>query len=97
MNVTPKNPYEKISPDVSLELLEQQLNERLQDCEIWGDLKLSKDEYEELKRSIAREFSNSSSANTLKRILHNYPVIITTDIIFFVLNEYDNNDLKQKK
>ena len=47
----------------------QQLSERLKGCEIWGDLKLSKDEYEELKISIAKEFVNFQTANTLKRLI----------------------------
>ena len=73
-------------------VIEQTLKDHIVKCQIWGDLDLSIDEYKNIKLRIANALGSGSTALTIKKMFIKYPVTMVSDIINFVLFEFDNND-----
>ncbi len=75
-----------------LKVIENVLKEHILACEIWGDLGISFDEYRNIFSKINAILSQSPSINGIRYLFRNFPVTMVTEIISFVLFEYDNND-----
>lgn len=81
-----------IRSNLHLGVIEQVLKEHLVNCEIWGDLDLSIEEYINIKNRIMDLFVHSPTALQIKDLFRKYPVTMVSDIINFVLFEFDNID-----
>lgn len=81
-----------IYQNMDLGVLEIRIGEALEKCTIWGDLNLSKEEYDILNDKILEYLSRSknrySGYISLSRM---YPKIAATQIINFALFEYDGS------
>ena len=75
-----------------IQVIEYNLREYIESCEIWGDMDLSIDEYNNIKRKIACALGSCPTAAVIKNLFRKYPVTMVSDIINFVLFEFDNND-----
>ncbi len=73
-------------------VIEHTLREHIGNCEIWGDLDISFDEYMTIKSKISDKLSPNPTTLEIRLLLKNYPVTMVTDMINFILFEYDNND-----
>ena len=73
-------------------VIEYTLKEHIGNCEIWGDLDLSIDEYRNIMNRIIGILGHQPTALEVKNLFIKYPVTMVSDIINFVLFEFDNND-----
>ncbi|EGW41759.1 hypothetical protein [Desulfosporosinus sp. OT] len=73
-------------------VLEIHIKDYLGDCEIWGDLNISPDEYGLIKTKISSALGKAPTTTTVKALFKRYPILMVTDIINFVLYEFDNNE-----
>ncbi len=73
-------------------VIEHTLKNNIGNCVIWGDLDISFDEYITIKSKIMDKLSYSPTVMEIKLLFKKYPVTMVTDIINFVLFEYDNVD-----
>jgi len=74
--------------NLDLGVIEAILNKHIVKCEMWSDLDLTFEEYVLLKTKIA-EHLNQTYVD-LSSMFRKYPITMVTDIIFFVLFEYDD-------
>lgn len=75
-----------------INVIEYNLKEQIGICEIWGDLDLSIEEYNNIKSRILGVLGNYPTGSEIKRLFSKYPITMVSDIINFVLFEFDNND-----
>jgi hypothetical protein len=73
-------------------VLEIHIKDYLDDCEIWGDLNISPEEYGHIKARISRALGDAPTATTVKALFNRYPILMVTDMINFVLYEFDNKE-----
>ena len=73
-------------------VIETHIKDYLCHCEMWGDLNISLEEYDCIKEKIAGALGSNPSAKEVKAIFRKYPIVMVTDIISFVLFDYDNNE-----
>jgi hypothetical protein len=73
-------------------VIENHIKEYLCDCEIWGDLNISSDEYSNIKTKIAEALGSNPTGKNVKALVRRYPLLMVTDFVCFVLYEYDNNE-----
>ena len=79
----------KITGDMSLRAIENMIVEELQDKDLWGDIPFSVDDYETIRKRIKDIIENSSYE--IGNICKNYPVAITTFLVFMMRYKYDVN------
>ena len=93
MEDTPRNTKRlTIRTNWDIGVIELTLKEHIGNCEIWGDQDLSIDEYGTIKTKIADVLGYNPSASQIKAMFKKYPVTMVSDMISFVLFEFDNND-----
>jgi len=80
-----------IFSNMSLEVLEARVKSALKECEIWGDLNISEDEYHKLNIKLKGELGDHPTATRLKLVMNRYNVLFATDIVNYVLYEYDKD------
>ena len=71
-----------IYDNMSIGVLELRITERLQGLEYWGDLNLSRHEYESLNRRLKDAIQNDTARSDLS-VLRQYPVCTVTVGCFF--------------
>lgn len=79
-----------IYDNMSIGVLELRITERLQGLEYWGDLNLSRHEYESLNRRLKDAIQNGTARSDLS-VLRQYPVCTVTVAVFLMRYEYDDN------
>lgn len=72
-------------------VIEKHLELLLSNITIWGDLDINLEEYKHIKDRVARALGEYPTVSKLKKLIRRYPVVMVTDIITFVLYEFDNN------
>lgn len=93
MEAIPKNTKRlSIRSNWDIGVIEFNLKEHIGNYEIWGDLDLSIDEYRNIKSRIVDVLGQHPTASEIKNLFRKYPVTMVSDIINFVLFEFDNND-----
>ena len=75
-----------------LGVIEKQIKEYLPHCKMWGELNISPDEYSHIKVRIAGILGSNPTSSEVRGLFRKYPVVMVTDIISFVLYEFDNNE-----
>ncbi len=70
--------------------IEIHIKDYLSQCEMWGDLNISWEEYDHIKSRIAGALGSNPTAKQAITLIRRYPIVMVTDIISFVLYEYDN-------
>lgn len=80
-----------ILEDWEIDVVEKHLESHLKQCTIWGDLNINYKEYEYIKAKIDNFFGDSPTILKLKHLIRQYPAVIVTDMINFILFEFDNN------
>lgn len=81
-----------LNPEKKLKDIEEAIKRILSECEIWGDLPISRKSYKFLARRLKKAFPNRLANKDITGILEKRPLVLITDIIFFVKYDYDNND-----
>lgn len=76
----------------SIGVIEQNLREYLSKCEMWGDLNITSGEYSCIKSCIAQELGCSPGPSKVIKLFERYPVLMVTDIVCYVLYEFNNED-----
>lgn len=79
----------KITSDLTLREIEKIIKKEIPQCEYWGDLDLSYEEYEILLQAIRGLFHNNSLP--LDNLCGIYSHAVVTFLVFFVRYEYDAN------
>ena len=79
-----------IYDNMSIGVLELRITEQLQGLEYWGDLNLSRHEYESLNRRLKDAIQNGTARSDLS-VLRQYPVCTVTVAVFLMRYEYDDN------
>lgn len=72
-------------------VIEKHLESCLPNCIIWGDLNINPEEYKNIMTKIESALGCDPTVSNLKQLIKRYPVVLVTDIISFVLYEFDNN------
>lgn len=73
-------------------VIENHIKEYLNQCEMWGDLNISLEEYDHIKSRISGALGKHPTAREVMALIRKYPKVMVTDIISFVLYEYDNSE-----
>ncbi|MGD9678332.1 MAG: hypothetical protein AB7V16_08315 [Vulcanibacillus sp.] len=77
--------------DKDLSCIEKEIKDKLVECEIWGDLGLSFDEYETLTQNIKDALSKTDrDRKSYLYFLNNYPATLLTQVINFILYNDEN-------
>lgn len=77
--------------NMSLDVLEKRIAGLLPDKEYWGDLNLSRQEYDTLIAKLAEAADRNPVFNNRGNLMEKYPVCMITGIIFFFRYEYEQN------
>ncbi|MGH4120903.1 hypothetical protein [Clostridium sp.] len=80
-----------IFSNMSLDVLESRVRNELTECEIWGDLDISEVEYNKLNTKLKSELGDFPTTSRLKLIMQKYPVLFVTDIVNYVLYDYNRD------
>lgn len=80
---------EQLTKDLSLKLMEKIISEEIKGKELWGDIAISEEEYENIRDRIKAILENSSLTITDLCII--YPISITTFMVFLMRYKYDTN------
>lgn len=71
--------------------IEKEIRDKLTECEIWGDLGLSFDEYETLTQNIKEALSKTNrDLSSYLYYVNNYPATLLTQVINFILYNDEN-------
>lgn len=81
-----------IGTNWDLGVIENILKEHIGKCEIWGDLDLSIEGYRNIMTKIVGVLGDTPTIYEVKTLFKKYPVTMVSDIINFVLFEFNNND-----
>lgn len=73
-------------------VIEIHIKEYLSQCEMWGDLNISLEEYDHIKSGISGALGKHPTAREVIALIRKYPKVMVTDIISYVLYEYNNNE-----
>ena len=79
-----------IYDNMSISVLERHITERLKGLDYWGDLDLSRHEYETIKQRL-RDAIQRGTARSDLAVLRQYPVSTVTVAVFLMRYEYDDN------
>jgi len=74
--------------NMAVSVLEARINDALDDCELWADLKLSEEEYRILTDKIKNKLAGKNSTKAYMRLLNTYPLCCITQIVYFVVYDY---------
>ena len=78
-----------ITESLSLTNIEKIIKEELPGKKLWGDIELSDKEYENIKHRIRTLLEHPSIS--ISNIYHNYPVSLTTFMVFLVRYDFNYN------
>ena len=81
-----------IQKEMSLADIEFRIREELKKCSYWGELPVSRTQYENLCDAIKAEKENKSTTEFVNFLFENYPACTVTTMVFFAVFEYKNED-----
>ena len=83
-----RNESELISEDKSLLGIETSIQEALLECDFWGELSVSRQQYEYLCDSLRNKRNEKSLLEYIDYLFVGYPACVVTTMIFFIVFEY---------
>lgn|GEM_PF-4194772 len=81
------------SVTVSLKLMEQSIKRSLSECELWGDLNYSKDDYDHIHNMVEAYVEELHHNEGLMEAIQRFPYSFITDIIGLIIYEYDGSGI----
>lgn len=79
----------KITNSKPLSLIESNIIAALKGNQFWGDIEITRDEYEILERKLNRVLQSEEYA--VRNLCSSYPCVVTTFLVFFARYRYDVN------
>lgn len=74
----------------SLFFTENNLREQLRDCEYWGELKLSRMQYEQLCEFLTQKHNELPESKRIETLYKEYPVSMITSMVFYIVFDYQD-------
>lgn len=79
-----------IFSNMNIATIENYISDQLQACELWADLKLSKDEYRILTEKIKETLNLNSGAREFVKLMDKYPLSCVTQMVFYIVFNYQD-------
>ncbi len=86
--------YDSVS--VALKLMEQSIRKSLSDCELWGDLNYSKDDYDRIHNLVKTYTEEQEHYGDFYDAVKRFPYSFITDLIGFIIYDFDGVGIWQQ-